>query len=245
MNNVNENVNNGLSERKKESYKIFNDIAGTYDFLNHTLSLGIDIYWRNKLLKHLPKKDSINALDLATGTGDVALTLVKDNRIKKVTGLDLSKGMVDIGVKKVKQKGLDKKIFLMLGDAVNIPAADNSFDLTTISFGIRNFSDPQKSLHDIYRVLRKDGRVMIMEFAIPANPIVRAVYFFYFRHFLPRIGNLVSKHKDAYTYLNKTVEDFPYGEDFLKLMRNAGLKNLQCVSLTFGIAMLYIGDKIE
>lgn len=234
-----------LSERKKESYKIFNEIAGTYDLLNHTLSLGIDIYWRNKLLKNLPAKESINALDLATGTGDVALTLIKDRRIKKITGLDLSKGMIDIGIEKVKKKGHDKKIFLMLGDAVNIPAADNSFDLTTISFGIRNFSDPQKSLHDIYRVLKKDGRVMIMEFAIPSNFIIRSIYFFYFRYFLPKIGNLISKHKDAYTYLNKTVEEFPYGDEFLKLMQNAGFKNLKKESLTFGIAMLYIGDKTE
>lgn len=236
-------MNNDISERKKESYKIFNDIAGTYDFLNHTLSFGIDIYWRNKLLKHLPKKDSINALDLATGTGDVALTLINDSRIKKITGLDLSKGMIDIGIQKVQKKGLEKKINLMLGDGVNIPAADSSFDLTTISFGIRNFSDPQKSLHDIYRVLKKDGRLMIMEFAIPSNPLVRAIYFFYFRHFLPRIGNLISKHKDAYTYLNQTVEDFPYGDQFLKLMGNAGFTNLKKESLTFGIAMLYIGDK--
>lgn len=236
-------MNNEISERKKESYKIFNEIASTYDLLNHTLSLGIDIYWRNKLLKHLPNTDSINALDLATGTGDVALTLVKDQRIKKITGIDLSKGMIDVGVQKVKKKGLEKKIFLMLGDGVNIPAADSSFDLTTISFGIRNFSDPQKSLFDVHRVLKNNGRIMVMEFAIPTNPLFRAIYFFYFRHLLPTIGNLVSKHKDAYTYLNKSVEDFPYGDDFLKLMDNAGFKNLKKHNLTFGIAMLYIGDK--
>lgn len=236
-------MNHEISERKKESYKIFNEIASTYDFLNHTLSFGIDIYWRKKLLKHLPERESINALDLATGTGDVPLTLVADPRIKKITGIDLSKGMVDIGIDKVKKKGLDKKIFLMLGDGVNIPAADNAFDLTTISFGIRNFSDPQKSLHDIHRVLKVDGRLMIMEFAIPTNPIVKAVYFFYFRHFLPRIGNLVSKHKDAYTYLNQSVEDFPYGEKFLGMMKTAGFTNLTKTPLTFGIAMLYIGDK--
>lgn len=236
-------MNNEISERKKESYKIFNEIASTYDLLNHTLSLGIDIYWRNKLLKHLPNTDSINALDLATGTGDVALTLVKDQRIKKITGIDLSKGMIDVGVQKVKKKGLEKKIFLMLGDGVNIPAADSSFDLTTISFGIRNFSDPQKSLFDVHRVLKSNGRIMVMEFAIPTNPLFRAIYFFYFRHLLPTIGNLVSKHKDAYTYLNKSVEDFPYGDDFLKLMDNAGFKNLKKHNLTFGIAMLYIGDK--
>ncbi|MBC7537996.1 MAG: bifunctional demethylmenaquinone methyltransferase/2-methoxy-6-polyprenyl-1,4-benzoquinol methylase UbiE [Bacteriovorax sp.] len=236
-------MNNQIELRKKESYKIFNEIASTYDLLNHTLSFGIDIYWRKKLLKHLPQKDSINALDLATGTGDVPLTLVSDPRIKKITGIDLSKGMIDIGVAKVKKKGLEKKIFLMLGDGVNIPAGDNAFDLTTISFGIRNFSDPQKSLHDIHRVLKPDGRLMIMEFAIPKNPIIRAIYFFYFRYLLPKIGNLVSKHKDAYTYLNQSVEEFPYGENFLALMRNAGFKNLKMQPLTFGIAMLYIGDK--
>lgn len=238
-------MSNQISERKKESYKIFNEIASTYDFLNHTLSFGIDIYWRNKLLKHLPTKESINALDLATGTGDVALTLVKDSRIKKITGIDLSKAMVDIGIEKVKKKGLDKKIFLMLGDGVNIPAGDKVFDLTTISFGIRNFSDPEKSLRDIHRVLKSDGRLMIMEFAIPTNAFIKAIYFFYFRYFLPRIGNLVSKHKDAYTYLNQSVEDFPYGDDFLALMKKAGFKNLSKESLTFGIAMLYIGDKNE
>lgn len=236
-------MSNDISERKKESYKIFNEIASTYDFLNHTLSFGIDIYWRNKLLNFLPKKESINALDLATGTGDVALTLVKDERVKKITGIDLSQGMIDIGIKKIEKKGLDKKIFLMLGDGVNIPAADNTFDLTTISFGIRNFSDPQKSLFDIHRVLRNEGRLMIMEFSIPTNFFVRNIYFFYFRYLLPTVGNIVSKHKDAYTYLNKSVEDFPYGQNFLNMMDKAGFKNLQMKQLTFGIATLYIGDK--
>lgn len=236
-------MKNELETRKKESYKIFDEIAGTYDLLNHSLSMGIDVYWRNKMLKYLPDKDSINALDLATGTGDVALTLVKDKRVKKITGLDLSKGMIDVGIQKVKKKGLEKKIFLMLGDGVNIPTGDAAFDLTTISFGIRNFSDPQKSLYDIHRVLKKDGRLMIMEFSIPTNFIIRNVYFFYFRYLLPFIGNIVSKHKDAYTYLNKSVEDFPYGDKFLNLMKNAGFQDLKMIPLTFGIATLYIGDK--
>jgi len=236
-------MNTNVNERKKESYKIFDDIAKTYDFLNHFLSLGIDIYWRNKLLKHLPQKDSINALDLATGTGDVALTLVKDQRVKKITGLDLSIGMIEVGKEKVKKKKLDQRINLMIGDGTNIEAADSTFDLTTISFGIRNFNDPQKSLHEIYRVLRPNGRVMIMELSIPKNFIVRSVYFFYFRNLLPFIGNIVSKHKDAYTYLNQSVETFPYGEAFLKLMDNAKFKNLRAIPLTFGIATLYIGDK--
>jgi len=234
-----------LSQRKKESYKIFDDIAPTYDFLNHFLSFGIDIYWRNKLLKHLPNNESINALDLACGTGDVGITLVNSPKIKKVTGLDLSKGMIEVGKTKLKKKNLESKIQLLIGDAVNIPAANNTFDLTTISFGIRNFSDAQKSLIDIHRVLKNNGRLMVMEFSIPKNFIFKKIYFFYFRHILPFIGNLVSKHGDAYTYLNKTVEDFPYGEDFLRLMKNAGFKQCRCIPLTFGIASLYIGDKIE
>ncbi len=236
-----------LSERKKESYKIFNDIAPTYDLLNHLLSFGIDIRWRKKLIKHLPKteahREGLNVLDLATGTGDLAIVLGKQDQVKKVTGLDLSSGMIEFGIKKVITKQLDKKVFLMIGDAVNIPTADNIFDLVTISFGIRNFSDAQKSLHDIYRVTRPKGRLMIMEFSIPKNPFFKSIYFFYFRKLLPFMGNLISGHKDAYTYLNKTVEDFPYGDAFLAMMGNARFKNLKQIPLTFGIATLYIGDK--
>ncbi len=234
-----------LSGRKKESYKIFDDIAKTYDFLNHFLSFGIDIYWRNQMLKHLPIKDSINALDLATGTGDVAITLSKVPAIKKITGLDLSQGMIAEGLKKIKKRKLEDKINLMIGDGTNIEASDHCFDLVTISFGIRNFSDPQKSLHDIFRVLKKDGRLLIMEFSLPKNALIRSLYFFYFRKILPFIGNLLSNHRDAYTYLNRSVEDFPYGEAFLQLMRNAGFKNLKAYPQTFGIATLYVGDKIS
>lgn len=232
-----------LDNRKKESYKIFDEIAGTYDFLNHLLSFGIDIYWRNKIKKNLPMKNDLEVLDLATGTGDVALTLIKDKKVKKVTGLDLSKGMVELGKKKVAAKGLSDKVALHIGDGVEIPAADETFDVATISFGIRNFPDPQRSLVNIERVLRPGGRCMIMEFSLPKNALIRAIYFFYFRHLLPFVGNILSKHKDAYSYLNESVEDFPYGDQFEQLMRNANLKNVHRYELTFGIATLYIGDK--
>lgn len=236
-----------LDERKKDSYKIFDEIAPTYDFLNHLLSFGIDIRWRKKLLKHLPtvhtNSEGLNVLDLATGTGDLALVLGKHPKIKKVTGLDLSAGMIQFGQKKVIDKNLNKKVFLMIGDAVSIPSADRVFDLVTISFGIRNFSSAQKSLIDIHRVLKTNGRVMVMEFSIPKNPFFRAIYFFYFRTLLPFVGNIISGHKDAYTYLNRTVEDFPYGDAFLSMMKEAHFKNLKAIPLTFGIATLYIGDK--
>jgi len=232
-----------LQERKKESYKIFDEIAGTYDFLNHFLSFGIDIYWRQKFLKQLPKREEITALDLATGTGDVPLVLVKDKRVKKVTGLDLSKGMIAVGKKKIEKKGLSDQISFHLGDGVKIPSADNSFDLVTISFGIRNFEDPQKSIHDIYRVLKPGGRLLIMELSVPSNKFMKMLYLFFFRKILPFVGNIVSKHKDAYSYLNQSVEDFPCGDDFKQLIDNAGFKNTGYKELTFGIATLYCGDK--
>lgn len=233
-----------LATRKKESYKIFDEIARSYDFLNHFLSFGIDIYWRNKFLPLLPKLNKIDALDLATGTGDVPLVLIKDKRIKKVTGIDRSKEMVEIGKKKIQNKLLTSKIDLRIGDGVEIPFDDEQFDLVTISFGIRNFNDHKKSLQNIYRVLKPKGKVLIMEFSLPKNKLIRGIYFFYFRNILPWIGNLLSGHGDAYTYLNKTVEDFPYGKEFSLLLEDAGFKNVDFKPYTFGIATLYQGEKI-
>lgn len=236
-------MNSALQGRKKESWKIFDEIAGTYDLLNRILSCGIDVYWRRKLLKNLPQRNNLIALDLATGTGDVALVLAKSPKIDKITGLDLSRGMVELGKVKVKKANKENKIALHIGDGCNIPAADSTVDVVTISFGIRNFPDPQKSLREIYRVLKPNGRVMIMEFGLPKNKLVHAVYMFYFRHLLPFVGNLLSKHRDAYTYLNETVEDFAYGDDFTAWMKEAGFNNARFEELTFGIANLYIGDK--
>ena len=236
-------MNSALQGRKKESWKIFDEIAGTYDLLNRLLSCGIDVYWRRKLLKNLPAGNNLVALDLATGTGDVPLVLAKSKKIDKITGLDLSRGMVELGKVKVKKANKENKIALHIGDGCNIPAADTTVDLVTISFGIRNFPDPQKSLREIYRVLRPGGRVMIMEFGLPKNKLVHAVYMFYFRHLLPFVGNLLSKHGDAYTYLNETVEDFAYGDAFTTWMKEAGFNNARFEELTFGIANLYIGDK--
>lgn len=234
-----------LKSRKPESYKIFDDIAGTYDLLNRMLSFGIDVYWRKKLLGALPPRSEQKALDLATGTADLALTLAKDSRIQSVRGIDLSQEMITIGKQKVTKANKDNQVTLEMGDATAIKAEDESFDVVTISFGIRNFSDPDQSLRDIHRVLKEQGRLLILEFSLPKNRLVRGFYFFYFRKVLPWIGNLISRHKDAYTYLNQSVEDFPYGESFAQKMRNAGLKNVTYRPLTFGIATLYSGDKIN
>lgn len=232
-----------LQTRKKESYKIFDEIAGTYDFLNRFLSMGIDVYWRKKLLQHLPPNPQ-KALDLATGTGDVAIVLAGSKKIKKIIGLDMSSKMVELGKEKILKKGLQNKISLSVGDGVEVPFPENSFDLVTISFGIRNFSDHEKSLRNIYKTLRIGGRLLVMEFSLPKNFIIRNLYLFYFRNILPFIGNIVSKHKDAYSYLNKTVEDFPYGNDFKDLMIKSGFENCYYKSYTFGIASLYVGEKV-
>ncbi|MFZ9000381.1 MAG: bifunctional demethylmenaquinone methyltransferase/2-methoxy-6-polyprenyl-1,4-benzoquinol methylase UbiE [Bacteriovoracaceae bacterium] len=232
------------TSRKKESFKIFNDIAKTYDLLNRALSFGIDVKWRKNFIKNLPQRNSLECLDLATGTGDVALTIGKDRRVSKVVGLDMSEGMIEIGKKKVASQKLDKLIELKIGDGVLIPLKDNGQDVVTLAFGIRNFYDPQKALTNIHRVLKKDGLAMIMEFSLPKNPLIKAFYLLYFRYFLPFVGNIVSKHKDAYTYLNKTVEDFPYGKDFTDMMEKAGFQEIRIVPLTFGIASLYIGKKV-
>jgi demethylmenaquinone methyltransferase/2-methoxy-6-polyprenyl-1,4-benzoquinol methylase len=153
--------------------------------------------------------------------------------------------MIDYGRIKVNKKNLQDKVQLNIGDGVTIPRDDQSVDVITLSFGIRNFDDPQRSLENMTRVLKTDGRVIIMEFSIPKSRFFRGVYFFYFRHLLPFVGNLISKHKDAYTYLNQTVEDFPYGNEFAQMMTKAGLSNVQYKTLTFGIATLYWGDKNE
>lgn len=239
----NDDRHNALGERKKESFKIFDDIAPTYDSLNKTLSMGIDIYWRNQIKKNLPQQGHLQVLDLATGTADVPLVLAKSSLVDHVKGLDMSKNMVEFGKEKVKKSNLNGKITLGIGDGCNLPVEDSSYNVTTVSFGIRNFPSTLKGLQEMHRVLKPGGRCMVMELSLPKNALVKFVYLIYFRHILPFIGNLFSGHGDAYSYLNETVEDFPYGEAFLDIMREAGFKAPRALPLTFGIATLYIGDK--
>lgn len=232
-----------LQSRKSESYKIFDQIAPTYDRLNHLLSMGVDIYWRKQMLKELPQRPKLHCLDLACGTGDVSFALATAEQVESIEGLDLSEGMVEFGRKKIEKKQLAHKVQLNIGDGVTVPRPDQTVDVVTLTFGIRNFSQPQESLRNIYRVLKPGGRALILEFGMPKFFLVRWIYTFYFRYLLPFIGNLLSGHKDAYTYLNKTVEDFPFGQDFAEWMTEAGLENVRFKKLTFGIAYLYIGDR--
>ena len=228
---------------KKDSYKLFNDIARTYDPLNKILSMGIDKSWRRTLVKHLPKYNVDLCLDIATGTGDTAILLGKTQRIKKIIAVDPSIEMIKIGRKKVESKNLNSKISFITGQAETLEMQTESLDLATVTFGIRNFRDLETSLKNIHRILKKDGRLYILEFSLPKLKLIRAPYLFYFRKVLPWVGNKISKHQTAYNYLNKTVESFPYGEQLKTILKDAGFKKVRYTPLTLGIATLYIAQK--
>ena len=205
--------------------------------------MGIDRSWRRTLVKHLPKYNVDLCLDIATGTGDTAILLGETQRIKKIIAVDPSIEMIKIGRKKVESKNLDRKISFITGQAETLDMQSESLDLATVTFGIRNFRDLETSLKNIHRILKKDGRLYILEFSLPKLKLIRAPYLFYFRKVLPWVGNKISKHQTAYNYLNKTVESFPYGEQLKTILKDAGFKKVRYTPLTFGIATLYIAQK--
>ena len=233
------------NQLKKETIsETFNEISKTYDLTNRVLSFGIDTYWRKKLKKEFPQKKAMNLLDLATGTADQLISLVKNNpQIETAIGLDLAEGMLQIGSKKLKKHSLDSIASLQVGNAEQLDFADDSIDCITMSFGIRNLKTPLNCMKESYRCLRDGGRLLILEFSIPKNPIVKTLHLTYLRHILPTVGGLISKKKEAYKYLNETIEDFPYGTEFCNLLKEAGFKKAIAKPLTFGIASLYIAEK--
>jgi len=228
---------------KAGNWKMFDRISKRYDLLNRLLSLRQDVAWRNKLISYLPAKQNLYVLDIATGTADVLLTLCRNGKIKKAVGLDLAENMLDIGRNKVLTKNLTDKIKLIPGDALNIPLQDNCMDVVSIAFGIRNMRDVDLALIEMFRVLKKNGRALILEFSLPGNKLIRKLYLYYFRYILPRIGGLLSGDQKAYNYLNKTVETFPYGKTFAGLLQKAGFKKVKSRPLTCGIATIYQADK--
>lgn len=231
---------------REGAHEMFDRIAHRYDLLNRILSMGTDRGWRKRMRSYLPGSGPLQLLDLATGTADVMLFLESTSgRIQSGVGVDLSLGMLKVGHRKLRHRGLTEKLKLVRGDATALGVGDARFDAATFSFGIRNVLDVPAALHEMLRTLKPGGRALILEFSIPRSILVRAPYLFYFRNILPLIGGAVSGDADAYRYLNKTVESFPYGDAFLKLMADAGFTNLRAVPLTFGIATLYVGDCAE
>ncbi|MCB9640827.1 MAG: bifunctional demethylmenaquinone methyltransferase/2-methoxy-6-polyprenyl-1,4-benzoquinol methylase UbiE [Myxococcales bacterium] len=232
-------------QEKDRTWQMFDRIASTYDPLNRMLSAGIDVRWRKRVAKHLPSHEQLHLLDLATGTGDLLITLCKEEpRIQKALGMDLSEGMLAVGREKLQKLQLPQPASLETGDATQIPVEDQSFDAVTIAFGIRNVNDVPASLREMHRVLRPKGRAIILEFSLPKSRLMRGLYLFYFRRVLPMIGSMVSGDRYAYSYLNQSVEAFPYGEAFCQMMRDAGFADVKATPLTFGIATIYQGDKL-
>lgn len=226
------------NEKKKEVASMFNNIAGNYDFLNHFFSMGIDKLWRKKVVKIVSRFQPKQILDVATGTGDLAIALL-NARPEKITGIDISEGMLEKGREKVKALRKNDLIHLEYGDSENIHFENNIFDAITVAFGVRNYQNLDKGLSEMYRVLKPNAPLVVLEFSKPSNWFFKQIYFFYFCNVLPFIGRIVSKDSRAYTYLPESVRAFPDGSVFANKLKEAGFKTVKCTSLTFGISTIY------
>jgi ubiquinone/menaquinone biosynthesis methyltransferases len=236
------NLNNG---KKAAVESMFDSIAWRYDFLNHFLSFNFDRLWRRRAIKIISKSyRTPHILDVATGTGDLAIAAMKLNP-SGISGIDISRKMLEIGREKVKKKGFSGKIDLMPGDSEKIPFDDNIFDVAMVAFGVRNFSDPLKGLSEMNRVIHSGGMIMVLEFSKPAGFPIKPLYNFYFRNILPFFGRLFSKDKAAYSYLPDSVMKFPDNEEFLKLLVQAGCSETHQIKLTGGVASIYTGIKLS
>jgi demethylmenaquinone methyltransferase/2-methoxy-6-polyprenyl-1,4-benzoquinol methylase len=225
--------------KKQQVATMFNNVAGTYDFLNHFFSVGIDKLWRRKLVNLIGINRPKLILDVATGTADLAIA---ETRLQpdKIIGVDISEKMLDVGREKIKKY---PNIELQTGDSENLQFPENTFDAVSVSFGVRNFENVPAGLSEMRRVLKPKGKVFILEFSKPSNWLVQKLYYFYFCNVLPFVGKLISKDARAYTYLPESVRLFPDGQKFVELLQQAGYKNIECKPLTFGISTIYIGEK--
>jgi demethylmenaquinone methyltransferase/2-methoxy-6-polyprenyl-1,4-benzoquinol methylase len=236
--------NSSSSLGKKEQVAgMFNDIAFRYDFINRFLSVGIDVQWRKKAIRQLAEIKPQTVLDVATGTADVALLSYKMLHPNKIVGIDISEGMLEFGRKKIAKAGLESSIELFTGDSEKINFPDNSFDAVTVAFGVRNFEHLDKGLKDMYRVLKPGGKVVILEFSKPKQTAFKGIYKLYMNIIAPGFGKMFAKNKDAYQYLNGSIQAFPEGQTFLNIMHEAGFTQTYLKTLSLGICTIYCGSK--
>ncbi len=229
---------------KTQAPQMFDKIARRYDLLNRLLSLGMDISWRNRLKALCPKQKNLKVLDLASGTADVIITLVEGNEnIEEALGIDPAVKMLDVGREKIERLGLSSRIRLQEGDAQNLELDDNRFDVVTIAFGIRNVPDMRRGLLEMYRVTKQGGQVMILEFSKPSNPILAAGHWLYLSTIVPCVGFLFSGNIKAYQYLSQTIQSFPYGDRFCKILNQFGFINVRAYPLLGGVATIYVAQK--
>ena len=230
-----------MDNEKQHIGQLFDRIAGTYDGLNHVLSLNIDKRWRRRAIRMLAPAEQV--LDVAIGTADLTIEILRQGKAQHVTGIDLSQGMMAIGEQKVAKRGYAQQVQFDYGSAQQMPYANASFDTVTCAYGVRNFANMDEGLSEMFRVLRTGGELMVLEFSYPTNPVIRWGYDLYFTHILPFIGNLFSRDKGAYSYLNRSVKNFPYGEAFCQHLRKAGFTQIKATPLTFGISTIYTAVK--
>ncbi len=230
--------NKGQS-KKQEVEEMFDNISGNYDFLNRLLSLRIDTLWRKNIVESIAQSNAQKVLDVATGTGDLAIEIAKSNPDVEIIGYDLSQKMLDVGKEKIQKLGLSEQISMQKGDAENIPFADNSFDVITVAFGVRNFENLEKGLSEMHRVLKPKGTLYILEFS-KVEGAFAPLYNFYFKNILPSLGKLISKDSRAYTYLPDSVEAFPHGEKMKNIILSQGFSSVNYKKLTFGVATIYV-----
>ena len=229
--------------KKEEVREMFDNIAPKYDLLNHTLSMSIDRVWRRRVVGEVRRAKPGRILDVATGTGDLAIAMARRIRDVQVLGVDLSEQMLAVARRKIEARGLDGRIVLDRGDAERLAVADASVDVATVAFGVRNFGDLGAGLRELARTIKPGGKVVILEFSRPRNRVFRALYEFYSYKILPRIGGLVSRDKRAYEELPASVGEFPAPEEFMAMMARAGFRNCRARSQSFGIAQIYIGER--
>ncbi|WP_405023542.1 bifunctional demethylmenaquinone methyltransferase/2-methoxy-6-polyprenyl-1,4-benzoquinol methylase UbiE [Mangrovimonas cancribranchiae] len=229
-------------KKKEQVTKMFDNISGGYDSLNRVISFGIDIKWRKRVVAMIEQTNPESILDIATGTGDLAINLAQTNA-KKIVGLDISQGMLDIGKQKVAEKKLNKTIEMVLGDSENLPFENNTFDAITVAFGVRNFEDLEKGLSEILRVLKPGGTFVILETSIPTKTPFKQGYNIYTKHIMPLIGKLFSKDKSAYKYLSDSASAFPYGEALNNILRKIGFIQVEDFPQTLGVATIYKSSK--
>tara|TARA_R110000782_G_scaffold219335_1_gene306640 strand:- start:1610 stop:2353 length:744 start_codon:yes stop_codon:yes gene_type:complete len=228
--------------KKEQVTKMFDTISKNYDGLNRVISFGIDIKWRKKVVEILKKEQPDSILDIATGTGDLAIALVNTGA-KKIVGLDISPGMLAVGKDKVRHKNLDNNIEMVVGDSENLVFEDNSFDAVTVSFGVRNFETLETGMAEILRVLKPNGSLVILETSVPTKTPYKQGYKFYTKNILPLIGKMFSKDNSAYGYLSESASVFPHGENFNNILREIGFIDVTNKPQTFGVASIYIAKK--
>ncbi len=233
---------NETGSKKQQVAEMFDNISERYDLLNHLLSLSIDKGWRKKVVKMASEGEPKLILDVATGTADLAIALSK-TPAEKITGIDISAGMLSVGREKVAKKNMSSLITLEQADSEDLPFGDNTFDAITVAFGVRNFENLEKGLAEMLRVLKPGGRLLVLEFSQPQSFPFKQIYNFYFKYILPTIGKIVSKDSRAYTYLPESVKAFPFGDAFSAIMKKVGYENGRRIPVTFGIATIYEGKK--